>query len=211
MMAIGDYTAEASQLARTEVDRQPRLQVYRPGEPLVVLGRGSKPEQEVFLERCALERVGVLRRRGGGCAVVLDPGVVVVSLCFHAPRWGDHLAHFAELSRWLIAGLASLGHGGLRQEGISDLALGDRKVAGACMLRTRSTVHYSLSLLAEADLDRIARLLPHPPREPEYRRGRAHCAFLHNLGSAESLSRQLADVLHIPDCVHEEVAHGNAD
>ncbi|MDO9172389.1 MAG: lipoate--protein ligase family protein, partial [bacterium] len=37
-------------------------------------------------------------------------------------------------------------------------------------------------LLFDPDLDLMERLLPHPPREPGYRRGRPHRAFLGRIG-----------------------------
>ena len=120
----------------------------------------------------------ILRRRGGGCAVLLDPGNVVVSAALAARGIGDNLRHFARLSRWLIDGLDRLGIHGLRQAGISDLAVGQRKVGGACIYRSRGLLFYTASLLVAPDLERMERYLRHPPREPDYRAGRRHRDFV---------------------------------
>jgi lipoate-protein ligase A len=142
---------------------------------------GSRPEQELHLDRCIDDEVPVLRRRGGGCAVVLDPGNLLVSACLHAPGFGDNPGHFRRLSEWLIQGMGRAGVAGLRQEGISDLALGDRKVCGASLHRSRDTLYYSASLLVQPDIALVERYLKVPPREPDYRRGRSHADFMGSL------------------------------
>jgi lipoate-protein ligase A len=74
--------------------------------------------------------------------------------------------------------LAEIGLPGASQRGVSDLALEDRKIGGACIWRTKGLLHYSTTLLVDPDLDRIVKYLQHPPREPDYRRGRKHRQFL---------------------------------
>ncbi len=159
-------------------DGRARVRVHRLRHPVVVLGRGSRPEAEVDLEACRADGVPVLRRRGGGCAVVIDPGNVVVSVAAAGMPLGHHRQHFSALSDWLIEGLQRVGIGGVRREAICDLALGDRKVGGACLYRSGDLLYYTASLLIDPDLERVERYLPHPPREPEWRRGRSHSDFM---------------------------------
>ena len=75
------------------------------------------------------------------------------------------------------------------RRGTSDLAITrgaaeDRslKVAGTALRVRRHGVLYHGTLLDAFDLDLIGRVLRHPPREPDYRGGRPHAAFLANLG-----------------------------
>jgi lipoate-protein ligase A len=116
-----------------------------------------------------------------------------------------HRRYFEILSDWMIAGLARIGVPGVRREGSCDLALGDRKIAGACVYRTRGLLHYGASLLVDPDLSLIERYLRHPPREPAYRRGRGHRDFLAGLAQisaqrdAAQVARALAGVLAPPD------------
>jgi lipoate-protein ligase A len=180
--AIAPYHRDDALLSRT--GDGPRAEVYRCQEVAVVLGRGSRAEIETDLAAVAADRVPLLRRRGGGCAVVLDPGNLVVSVALAWPGLGAVRAAYDAITAWLIEGLAAAGVAGVERRGSSDLALGERKIGGACMHRSRDLVYYSTTLLHSPDLDRIERYLPHPPREPDYRRGRAHRAFLGALAGA---------------------------
>ncbi len=173
------------------------VRVVRQRDAAVVVGRGGKPEVEVDLAAARGLDVPVLRRRGGGCAVLLDPGNLVVSLTAPVPGIGGITSSFRSISAWLCDCLADCGIPDVRQRGVSDLAVGDRKIGGSCIYRTRGLLHYGSTLLVEADLDLMERTLRHPPREPDYRRGRRHRDFvasLRDLGLAEdpaSLLRRL--------------------
>lgn len=195
-LVIGHYDLDEEALAATRADGVPRARVYpfpgvphRPGSnagqgasPVaVVLGRGGRPEVELHLDAIAADRVPVLRRRGGGCAVVLDPGNLIVSVALPLPGLGGIRSAFARISAWLIEALARAGVPDVQQEGISDLARGDRKIGGACIFRTQGLLYYSTTLLVAPDLEAIERYLAHPPREPAYRRGRSHREFLGRL------------------------------
>lgn len=175
-------------------------------EPVaVVIGRGGK--QHLELDTAAIEADGVplYRRPGGGCAVVLDPGNVIVSLAAPLPGIGEINRAFAAISDWMIAGLAEVGVPGVVQRGVSDLVIEvdgeERKIGGSCIYRTRGLVYYSTTLLVEPDLDLVDRYLPHPPREPEYRAGRDHRRFMGALeadelvANASDLVRKLNSVL----------------
>ncbi|MBN1511525.1 MAG: hypothetical protein JXB13_05880 [Phycisphaerae bacterium] len=165
-------------------DGHTRVRVYRLQKTVVVLGSGSRPEVELHENACRADDVPLLQRRGGGCAVVIDPGNVIVSVVAAGLPFGRHRSQFDRLSTWLIEGLARAGVENVRQAGISDLVLGDRKIAGSAIYRSKDMLYYSASLLVTADLDRIARYLRHPPREPDYRAGRNHLAFLTTLAAA---------------------------
>jgi len=167
----------------------------------VVVGRGGDPAAEVALDAARADGVPVLRRRGGGCAVVLDPGNVIVSLALPLPGVGGITGAFAAISAWLIDALARCGLPGLRQEGTSDLAVGGRKVGGSCLWRTAGLAYYSTTLLVRPDPALAERYLLHPPREPAYRAGRAHRDFMGALRDVEpgltpaELARRLSPFL----------------
>lgn len=174
---ITPYDLDEPLLEATRSDGRARVQVSRPGSTSVVLGRSSQPALELHTDHCKTDGITLLRRRGGGCSVVLDPGNVVVSAT--ATAAGLRLAdHFARLSAWLTVGLARAGVVNVLRQDVSDLCLGDRKIAGACMYRARNLLLYTVSLLVEPELDLMDRYLRHPPREPEYRRGRSHRDFV---------------------------------
>jgi len=184
-LTIGRYDADDALLAAVRADGVTRLAVTRPAGPLVVLGAGSKPERELHLEAVAADGVPVVRRAGGGCSVVLDPGNVVVSIVLPSEGLPGIRTAFDWISSFVIDGLARTGLPGVTCEGVSDLALDGRKIAGACIHKDRSLVHYSVTILADPNLRLLPRYLQHPPREPEYRRSRGHLEFVRALADLD--------------------------
>lgn len=202
MVEIAEYRRDDLALEATRRDGRERLRIERFPEVAVVLGRGSKPEVELNLDAVEKDGVKVYRRRGGGCSVVLDPGNVIVSLFLPLPGLGGIKAAFEQISNRIIDALARLGIGGVRQRGVSDLALGDRKIGGSCIYRSRDLLHYGTTLLVDPQIEKVSRYLAHPPREPDYRRGRTHEQFMGSLagrvGKVEDFVRALETELVIP-------------
>lgn len=173
---------EDDELTRaTRRDGFPRVKLVRPERLEVVLGRGGHAARELDLEAIRADGVRLTRRDGGGGAVVLDPGDVVVSFAGLAAGLGGIPGHHRRLGGWLLRGLERIGLRGLQLQGTCDLALGERKVGGASMLRSGALLHYTVSLLVSPDVGAMERYLRHPPREPDYRRGRAHREFVGGL------------------------------
>jgi len=192
------YDLDDALIEATRSDGTTRLAVRRVSEVSVVLGRASKMELELHHERCVADGVPVLRRRGGGCAVVLDPGNLVISLALPAPGFGQVDKLWRGLTGWLLTGLEAAGVPGLYQDGICDLVLADRKVGGAAMYRARGLVYYSTTLLLSPRVDLMERYLPHPPREPDYRQGRSHSEFVGAIGTDPDLESRLVSGLKPP-------------
>ncbi|MDH3285080.1 MAG: hypothetical protein OEQ13_10095 [Acidobacteriota bacterium] len=184
MTIVGRYVADEDLIDAVERDRSMRVRVRREGGVSVVLGRGSKATEELDVAACLADGVPILRRRGGGCAVLLDPGNLIVSVVRPLPGLTGISTHFEWLSAWLADVLAGLGIRGVAHEGTSDLAVGGRKIGGSCIFRRKDLLYYSTTLLVEPRIDLIERYIAHPPREPEYRRGRPHREFLRGLSDA---------------------------
>ena len=175
------YTYDDDLIEAARADRRTRVRVYRLTEPVAVLGAGGRAEVELDLEACEADSVPILRRRGGGCAVVLDPGNVIVSVAATGLPFGRHARSFKALTAWLTQGLERIGFPGVHQAGICDLAIGDRKIGGACLHRSRDLLYYTTSILVDPDMEKVNRYIKHPPREPDYRRGRSHGDFMGSL------------------------------
>lgn len=177
----------------------PALRIQPFGHRAVVAGRGSDLAAEIHLSLVSADGIPVYRRKGGGCSVVLDPGNLMVTLAFGAPGIGGIRELFDSCTRWLARRLQDAGIQGVYRAGISDLAVDDRKIAGSCFYRTRGAALFSAAVLVNPDLDLIDRYLAHPPREPGYRRGRSHGAFVAGLNryypgvTAAALARELSD------------------
>jgi len=197
------YDCDDELLEQVQADGRSRIRLYRLPGVRVVLGRGSRAADEVDLQRCRADGVEVVRRRGGGCSVVIDPGNLVVSTAIPLGGLGDNGRYLKQLSQWLLAGLRAIGIDGIEHNGICDLVYRGRKVSGSCLYRPRGLLYYSASLLVNAQLSLVERYLRHPPREPKYRDGRSHLEFVANLAtssipSAEKLQERLGAVLAVP-------------
>ena len=118
----GPYDLDEHLVTAARADGSPRVAVYLYPETAVVIGNGGDPEVETRPDLIRADGVPFLRRRGGGCAVVLDPGNLIVSLAAPAPGIGGITTAFAEISQWVIDGLAACGIKGDQQP-----VPGDRK------------------------------------------------------------------------------------
>ena len=177
------------------------------GRPLVRLwepagicrrARGvGRMADDVFLEACQADGVPILRRSSGGGTVVLGPGVLCVTVILPedaAPGLSRvDLAHAHVLES--IA-TATPERRAFRSSvlGRGDLVLGGRKFGGSAQRRLKSWFMVHCSILHDFPIERIARYLKMPRRQPEYRAGRSHARFLVNL----PLPRQQARGYH-PD------------
>ncbi|MHB1414993.1 MAG: lipoate--protein ligase family protein [Chloroflexota bacterium] len=161
-------------------EQRTALRLWWGDAPTVVVGNSEKPEVVADLVACERLGIPVVRRRTGGGTVLQTADVVNYSLTAPAPVGLDVRAAFAIGARVLVGALARLG---LRAEmrGISDVVVGDRKISGNAQARRRGGLLVHGTLLVEVDLGLLEACLRHPPREPDYRRGRGHRDFLTSL------------------------------
>jgi lipoate---protein ligase len=124
-------------------------------------------------------------RPSGGGAVVLAPGVVTASVLLTA-RADERFPepHFRCLCGAVAEALSGCGVHGVALRGVSDLCLGDRKVAGSSLRLWSGRVLFQISLLVAVDIGLLERYLRHPSREPGYRNGRPHREFVTSLREA---------------------------
>jgi len=124
-----------------------------------------------------------VRRQSGGGTVLIGPGTLQWS-CALPVREFSPFASISKTKAFCNELLrAALPDGDrLCAEDCGDLTLGKRKVGGVALRRRRDAVMIHGTLLATADLELISVALRHPTREPDYRRGRGHRAFLATLG-----------------------------
>jgi len=162
------------------------VRTWTAAEPTVVVGSSSRIDEEVDREACRRLGARIVRRPSGGLTVVIGPGCLMWSVVTPLPAPAPAIERIhATMLDPLAAALVEAGRPVVRR-GSSDLALaasdGDRKVSGNALRVRRGAVLYHGTLLDDFDLDLVGRLLRHPPREPDYRAGREHGAFLANLG-----------------------------
>ena len=97
-LTITPYDRDEDPIEATTSDQQGRLRVRAASEVAVVLGRGSKPARELDAEACLEDEVLVQRRRGGGRAVVIDPGNVIVSVALPIGGFASKLTWECQIS-----------------------------------------------------------------------------------------------------------------
>jgi len=203
---IREYGHDNDLIRLVQVDRTPHIRVHQPQETAVVLGRGSSPEIELNCAACLSDDVPVYQRSGGGCAVVIDPGNIIISVVLPTEGIAGNREYFDSLTNWLIGILSSIGFPDVYQDGISDFVRNNNKVGGSSIHRTRNYLYYSTSLLFNPDIRMMARYLKHPPREPEYRSGRSHRDFVSGLlksGGYQEVSKlknELEKVVDLSSC-----------
>lgn len=162
----------------------------------VVIGRSNRAEAEVDLETCRVDGVPVIRRSSGGGAVVLGPGCLAFSLALPLTETQRALG-VASLTQELMNRMAlalSPVTPGVIACGTSDLAATGRKFSGnAQRWLSKAFLHHG-TILYRFDLPRIGRYLRQPSRQPDYRSGRGHDAFVMNVeASRDSLIELIAD------------------
>jgi lipoate-protein ligase A len=164
-------------------DEREVLRIWESPQPLVVIGRSSRIEEEVAVARCRELGVPVIRRSSGGAAIVAGPGCLMYAVVLSYAR-RPQLKNLDEAHRTVLeslaAALARL-HAGVCWAGTSDLAIGEHKFSGNSLRCKRSHLVYHGTLLYDFPLALVGELLKTPPRQPEYRQGRAHGEFVANL------------------------------
>ena len=169
------------------------LRLWESPEPIVVVGRSTRVQQEVFSEACRERAIPILRRSSGGAAVVAAPGclmyAVVLSYALRPELKDIGRAHAFMLQR-MASSIQPLvtDFGTISFQGTSDLVLADRstsgqprKFSGNSLRAKRTHLLYHGTLLYNIDLTLIGTCLRMPPRQPSYRESRTHRDFVTNL------------------------------
>ncbi len=174
---------EACLIEADESDGPAVLRFWEPRHDAVVLGASRSIRDDVLVEACRADGVPILRRSSGGGTVVVGPGVLNVAFILpetSAPGlWAVDAAH-----RYVLEQLAkSMVRAGqpVTIEGSGDLVIGGRKCGGSAQRRLKHWFMVHCSILYEMPVERIARYLALPERQPAYRRRRSHEDFLSNL------------------------------
>lgn len=216
-LRVLDYTAAspAEDLALDEAIQRgleadtspPTWRLWEARTHAVVLGTGQEHALEVHLEAARAAGIPVLRRHSGGGAVLIGPGALNYSGCFYFDRLPGSQTIAGAMEAALRPVLDALGLLGVHAHlaGLSDLAAPGaggalRKLAGNSQARKRRSVLVHGTLLAAPDWALMDRVLKHPSREPDYRAGRGHRAFLtslQDLGAPISLAALSASLRRI--------------
>ncbi|MES2746676.1 MAG: hypothetical protein V4655_14680 [Bdellovibrionota bacterium] len=158
------------------------LKTWVPVDPLVVLGRSNKQSTEAHRENCERDGIPILKRLGGGGTVLLHDGCLVVSLGLWVSDYYKNDLYFRLLNQSLIDVFQSqIPEQNFTQRGYSDIVLGDKKLVGTSLFRSRNYLLFQASILVDPKIEWIETYLRHPSAEPDYRKGRSHRDFIMGL------------------------------
>jgi len=194
--AIGEITGEW--LLRPGA---PSLHAWVPKGICIVLGASQTPADEVELEIAQRKNIPVYKRKGGGGAVVLGPHCLCLALRLRRGKNNSPLDYFRRIHAPLAEGLSETVGKRVTGKGISDLALGERKIAGTSLYLARDRGLYLASILVGQKARENMEALKQPSRQPDYREGRPHTDFLSTLeeegyaGSPAELGNTLLPLL----------------
>jgi len=163
------------------------LRVWEPDRFFVVMGYSNKVASEVNVTACEAKGIPIFRRFSGGGTVLQGPGCLNYSLVLRNERLGiatDLTASFRFVLERHLKFCASQSAETIQIQGISDLALDGRKFSGNAQHRKRLYSLFHGTFLLRFDIPLIEKYLTMPSRQPDYRRGRSHEAFLCNLSIA---------------------------
>ncbi len=179
---------EALLLEAEAQKRGETLRLWECPTPAVVIGSGGKLAEEINEPACRAANTSFCRRSSGGGTVVLGPGCLCYSLVLSLEA-RPYLEGITPSYQWILqeVGRALKGICKASTNGSSDLEFEGRKFSGNAQQRKRLYILHHGTLLYDFDIGSIARLLPHPPREPEYRKGRDHDSFVENLPVSRSV------------------------
>jgi lipoate---protein ligase len=160
------------------------LRVWEPDNYFVVVGYSNKILSEVNVTACEAKGIPILRRFSGGGTVLQGPGCLNYSLAVRNERMAIP-ADLTDSYRFVLARhmkvCLSDRSGAVQIQGISDLALDGRKFSGNAQHRKRLCSLFHGTFLLNFDITLIEKCLAMPSRQPDYRDGRSHEAFLCNL------------------------------
>jgi lipoate-protein ligase A len=179
--------------------------VWQPAMTVIVLGQSNQAETAVHTEIALADGVMIYKRPTGGQTVILTPRTLVISVRLISEKLDNPLVYFKRINNVIIKSLTNLGIENLNEKGISDIAIGEKKILGSSIYRKRNMVFYHAVLNISEDPEFIGRYLKHPSREPDYRIGRKHEDFVTSIHLAgypikaelilDELKRNLAENL----------------
>ena len=155
-----------------------------PDDYYIVLGNSNKPTENLINENIVKDNIIVYKRPSGGETVILTPNTLVISIKVTLEKFLNPSKHFWYFNNKIIEGLKTLGVENVFYKGISDVAIGEKKILGSSIYRKRKVLFYHAVLNVSEPIETIDRYIKHPTKEPDYRKGRKHGEFVTSLQEA---------------------------
>ncbi|MDP4183698.1 MAG: hypothetical protein Q8862_00875 [Bacteroidota bacterium] len=155
--------------------------VWQPERDYIILGQSNDVEKSLDEEEVITDCVPVYKRPSGGDAVILTPKTLVIAKVVKQDLLKNPQAYFETFNSKVISALNSLGVKNIETKGISDIAIGDKKIFGSSIYRSGNILFYHAVLNVNETTEKMERYLKYPQREPDYRHKRTHRDFVTSL------------------------------
>ncbi len=196
---VKKYNLPDSHLFENTVVTQ-RVKVWIPDETCIVLGRSNSPNDSLIVDKVIEDNIPVYKRPSGGETVLLSDKMVVVSISVKQSDLKSGKTYFKNYNTKIISVLKRQGIIGLKQQGISDVAIHDMKILGSAVYQNKNVVFYHAVINVSESIPLIDKYLKHPKREPEYRLNRKHIDFISSI-TAENYN---VDILDLKNLIEKE-------
>lgn len=148
----------------------------------IVLGRGDNAQKAVNVEACKNNNVTVSRRKSGGGAVLLDKRVLCYSFFLPNTMFGElWIEDTFDIVAQILKNTLKVFNLPVRQMGVSDLVIGDKKISGNACAKVRGAAMVHGTLLLHDISQDAQKFLNEPRLPPSYRKGRKHQDFILSL------------------------------
>ncbi|MCX6230144.1 MAG: hypothetical protein NTZ33_01250 [Bacteroidetes bacterium] len=177
-----EFALTAYNLPDYEIFKQPQsdyeFSLWQPNQTYLILGQSNTAENSLYLDKVLADKVIVMKRPSGGETVILTPKTLVISAVCINPEIKNAHRFFKYFNDLIIKGLTYADVQNVGHKGISDLAIGEKKILGSSIYSKREKVFYHAVLNVSESVEIIDKYIRHPKREPDYRKGRNHSEFV---------------------------------
>ena len=149
-----------------------KFRTWQPDNVYLILGQSNSTTDSLKNEQVEKDNIKVFIRPSGGQTVILTPNTLVLSTTITASKFINPDVYFRTINKLIINILQKEEIGNLFLKGISDIAIGEKKILGSAIYRNHQKVFYHAVLNVAERTDLMEKYINHPVKEPDYRLGR---------------------------------------
>lgn len=157
------------------------FKTWQPDNVYLILGQSNSIDDSLNDEQVEKDKITVYKRPSGGQTVILSPRTLVLSTTITASKFINPYVYFRTINGLIINILQNFKITNLHYKGISDIAIGEKKILGSAIYRNHQKVFYHAVLNVSQNTDMMEKYIKHPVKEPDYRLGRSHADFVTSL------------------------------
>ena len=178
MVVVSEYNLPDIQLLHEETNK---FLLWIPEKTYIVLGASNNADDAVVASLALKDNITVMKRRTGGQTVMLSPNNLIISAVITDESVMKPKDVFNNFNDMIISAIEKDHNGKFSTRGISDIAMGEKKIMGSSMYRGKGKLFYHAVLNFNEPPATFQKYLKHPSKEPDYRKGRMHDEFVTTL------------------------------